>query len=361
MGFWAFLRRLFGREASAPPAARARTEQEELAEFMARATVPPELRLVASTSDASELAAFDFAEGCDYAPIRRLPLVAWEEQLVERLAAELRRRFSGAHAEAVPPPTRASRIFSLLGDPDFAVEKLVQFAQRDPALSASLLRVANSAAFAGVTPIESLRDAIVRLGAQNVAGIVTALSSRSVFDTGARSARGPVRDAWTEAWQHAVATAFTAGGLALDLRTGDLEQCFLAGMLHDIGKTFALRELPAALADSRQSDVPSRAVVDAVVDAVHVEFGAIAARTWKLPEFVVDACEKHHELGAEVGVELPIVRLGSGLAAMQLSPHYPERTADELRETATRLKLGRAALRAQRTAARANVVKARAL
>lgn len=321
----------------------------------------PAKRRKTTTPIAEELAKVDLFEGCDYAPGDRAPLSDAERETVARVAERLRARFDGAKIEAQPFPTRASRIFALLEDPDFDLEKLVQLTQRDPALSACILRVANSAASGSRAKVESLREAIVRLGAETVAGVAAALSTRTVYDAGAKGARGVLRDAWGHTWLHSVASAFGAGATCIALRRGDLERCFLGGMLHDIGKTFALRDFSAVWAELGIEAAPTLPVVLAALEEVHVELGTAAVRAWKLPPFVIDACERHHQVSKDAENDLTIVTLASALADLHLSPRYREGADDEARAAAERLGIDAFALRAFRTDVKANVEKARAL
>ncbi len=303
----------------------------------------------------------DFLEGVFWDGAHRIVLKEDELPQVERVAAALRKRFAATAIEAHPFPARSSRIFALLDDPDFDIERLVQLTQRDPALSASVLRVANSAAYASQGEIESVREAIMRIGAETVAGIAAALSTRGVFDSGAKTARGVLREAWSDAWLHSVSSAFSAGTLCLDLRRGDLERCFLGGMLHDIGKTFALRDFSAAWAEIGEEAAPPRRVVSAAVEDVHVELGVAAVKAWKLPAFLNEVCEKHHAPDEPADVEVAIIRLASGLAAIHLSPYYRQGLTDELRSTAKALGLGPLAVRAHRSRMRTSIEKAQAL
>ncbi len=314
-----------------------------------------------ATPLAEELLRVDLFEGSDFAATARVPLGDADRDQVERVCVALRARFDGSKIEAQPFPSRASRIFALLEDPDFDVERLVQLTQRDPALSASILRVANSAASASRVEVESLREAIVRVGAETVAGVAAALSTRAVFDAGAKGARGVLRDAWAQAWLHSVASGFAAGTTCIALRRGDLERCFLGGMLHDIGKTFALRDLSAVWRELGLPGTPSLAVVSAALEDVHVEFGGAAARAWKLPPFLVEACEKHHQVTKESDGELAMITLASGLVDLHLSPYYRDGAEDEVRAAAEKLGVDPFALRAFRAEVRTNVEKARSL
>ncbi|MEI8255302.1 MAG: HDOD domain-containing protein [Deltaproteobacteria bacterium] len=355
MSFWAWVRSLFASDEYRAPV---RAEPS-----VSRASIQGGAPAVSRRRpvDPDESVEFDFTEGNEYPADSRVPLTGPERDEVQRLVLTLRQRFDRTKIEAQPFPTRNSRIFALLEDPDFDIDRLVQLTQRDPALSASVLRVASSAVSASLVRIESLREAIVRLGAETVAGIAAALSTRGIFDAGSKTSRGVIRQAWSDAWLHSVSSAFSSGALSIELRRGDLEQCFLGGMLHDIGKTFALRDIVPAWSELGHEGAPSLAVISAVLESVHVDFGSAAARAWKLPAFLVDTVDLHHSPGEESAIEIAIVRLASGLSAIHLTPYYRAGTEDEIRATADLLNIDRIALRACRSDVRTNLRKARAL
>ncbi len=303
----------------------------------------------------------DLAEGAEYPPAARVALSAEERDEAAALGAACRAAFDVSKLEAHAFPMRASRIVAMLADDEFDLDQLVALTQRDPALSACVLRVANSAASGSLEQIEGLRDAVVRLGARTVAGIAVVLASRHVFDGGASASRGPLREAWNLLWLHSVSSAFAAGDLALERRTANLEHAFLGGMLHDLGKTFALRSLGDAAIVGRRGDELAMPVIASVLELLHVEFGTAAANAWKLPPHVVEACALHHAALAENNLDVRIVRLASGLAAIHLSPHFREGLEDDVRATALSLGMDRFALRATLTGVRGSVRQARAL
>ncbi len=241
-------------------------------------------------------------------------------------------------------PSRAAHILRILDEPNFDIGQLVVIAQRDPAISASILRAANSAAFVGITRIENVRDAVVRLGAQTVASIATAVTARGLFDAG--PARSRFAETWSRLWGHSVTTAFAAGGYAASSRRGNLERCFLSGMLHDIGKTFVLRALGhPSLADAAL-EKSSPAVLAALLEDLHVEFGQSMAERWNLPDFVIQACAHHHMAPHGDEPDLNIVRVVSGLDEVAVNPQYRDGLGDEVHVAARALSLDGFALRA---------------
>ena len=155
---------------------------------------------------------FDIHQGADYGSHDRVRLSDGDRLRLAPLKDRVAAVFHADKGEIAAFPSRAAHILRILDEPGFDIGQLVVITQRDPAISASILRAANSAAFAGVVRIETVRDAVVRLGARTVAGIATAVTARGLFDAG--PARSRFKDTWSRLWLHSVTTAFAAGGYA---------------------------------------------------------------------------------------------------------------------------------------------------
>jgi putative nucleotidyltransferase with HDIG domain len=302
---------------------------------------------------------FDLYQGALYAKDDRRTLSEQDRRRLGPLKVRVAEVFHRDRAEIAAFPARAAHILRVLDEPDFDIDQLVRLTQQDPAISASILRAANSAAFAGVTRIETVRDAVVRLGAQTVAGIATAVTARGLFDGGPTRSR--FEDAWNRLWHHSVTTAFTAGGYASASRRGNLERCFLGGMLHDIGKTFVLRALGHPSVEAVFKEEVSAPLLAAVLEDLHVEIGHSMAARWNLPDFVVHACAHHHELPSGDEGDLNIVRVVSGLDEISVNAQFREGLDDEVRRAAEKLALDGYALRALASERRDYAAKAASL
>ena len=300
-------------------------------------------RTAASHPAATE-SEFDVYQGAAYGSEDRLRLSDADRLRLAPLKARVAEVFHADKGEIVAFPSRAAHILGILKEPGFDIGQLVLITQRDPAISASILRAANSAAFAGVTRIETVRDAVVRLGAQTVAGIATAVSTRGLFDAG--PARSRFKGTWSRLWLHSVTTAFAAGGYAASTGRGNLERCFLSGMLHDIGKTFVLRALAHPSLEDALEEKRSPVLLAALLEELHVELGQSMAERWNLPGFVIQACAQHHFAPSVDESDLNIVRVVSGLDEIAVNPQFREGLGDEVHGAARALSLNGFALRA---------------
>ena len=168
------------------------------------------------------------------------------------------------------------------------VEKAVS---KDPFISGQLVSVANSAMFAPRVPIVGIRDAVVRLGLDNVCDIVMMIVSNSTMyrvkgfekEVEVLRARG-------------LAAALSARAISRLMRSDPADYAFLAGLMHDIGELILLercatlgRVTPEMMADENEGPV-----IRATIARLHTELGAAVCRIWKLPPSVVDSALFHH-------------------------------------------------------------------
>lgn len=172
------------------------------------------------------------------------------------------------------------------------VDRILAILSKDPPLSAALLRLANSALYAGEGSVADLRTAVLRLGFDAIAnlgtgaGVIRTLRSGTHLDA-------------VRLWQHSVAVGLTAKGICkLARRHGQVETAFLSGLLHDIGKIALDTWFPEAYQAVLSRVAEGSFFVDAERDLLgldHAEAGAILAADWHFPDTIVDVIRDHHD------------------------------------------------------------------
>jgi putative nucleotidyltransferase with HDIG domain len=214
-----------------------------------------------------------------------------------------------------PFPAVARQVLALLGDEDYRTADLEGTILKDPGLSATFLRIANSAVYRGLTPCESVLMACARLGRNSVREIVVGVATMDMFrDVKSRGAT--IRN-------HCAAVGAIARTLADEwhLRSGD--QLFLTGLLHDIGKLLCLQAgiesydgLPA---DSLDAPDRLHLVERDRLGYDHAVLGAHVLSSWKIPEPTCQIVAWHHQPerayagGGTVGMQVAMVRLADRL------------------------------------------------
>ncbi|GEJ55317.1 HDOD domain-containing protein [Anaeromyxobacter diazotrophicus] len=280
-------------------------------------------------------------------PAEPAPLADEEELEEERLASLVRERFAEARPEPASFPAIALQILNLAASPEAEVAELARLVARDPALSAGVLSVANSAAYRGVQELETVRDAVARLGLTEVGRVAAAVSARTLFSPRARAEQVAHGARWNALFAHAVAVGSAAAAQALGHRGANSDRAYLGGLLHDVGKSLALRAVAGLLAEGRIAGLgPTR--LERLLDRVHVELGAEAHQVWSLPQYLTVLCVRHHDQAVpaeEEFVDLHLVRLTSALADVR-EPLFAARAAREVVQSAGALGLDPYAVRA---------------
>jgi len=265
------------------------------------------------------------------------------------LANRVTTQFRETHPVPGSPPQLAMRILNQVQQPDADAAELAKLISLEPALTAAVLRVANSAAYRSLGRIDSVRDAITRLGMREVARIGCALSAKSVFDPQRRTEQALFGPAFLELFIHASTTALAAASLALSMPKMKTRSdvVFLGGLLHDIGMSVGLRVLAGLIGNETPPRQLSLEGVQAILDAVHIDIGAEVHREWRLPDTALQICLEHHIHGcapSEHSNELHMVRLASSVHLLQSRKPTEDRLA-EVEESAYYLGLSKFQLR----------------
>lgn len=223
--------------------------------------------------------------------------------------------FRGDEREITAFPALAFQLSGKVDRSDWDVGPLVRVIGQDAAIAAHVIKAANSAYYAGVKEIETLPDAVVRMGTKQAADVAVAAAVKALFDPGIRAAQRTLPDVWNRLWVHSLRTAAGARWLALSVGKGDPERAFLGGLLHDIGKTFALRSLTSLIVSGVLKASVSEEVAFEILERVHCEVGVEVAVFWNFPEYLTSICLLHHGASPppDDAAELHLIRVASGM------------------------------------------------
>ncbi len=182
-------------------------------------------------------------------------------------------------------PQVASRILSMVYDPDAEAAKLAALIHQDQALAAHVIRIANSPAYMTRNPVVSLQHAVSLLGMNLMSELAFSASIKgSAFKV-------PGWDADVKRlWQHSLASGAYAKEIAR-MRRFNVESAYLCGLLHGIGKPVVLQTI-VALAKDKASSL-SRELLFQLLDGYHTQVGLLVAEDWGLPPPVVESIGFH--------------------------------------------------------------------
>jgi putative nucleotidyltransferase with HDIG domain len=209
-------------------------------------------------------------------------------------------------------PETGAAVLAACRDERSGARQVARLLERDPTLSARVLSVANSAAYAVHEPIVSLTQAIGRMGVTAVSEIMVAAVVRS-------GAFLPDRhlELIADVWPHSAVAAAWGREIAR-LQRRNVEGAFLCGLLHDVGRPIVLQGLIDHERTCRTT-LDEGALREAL-DELHAEVGGRLVRCWSLPDWMADAVTLHHEpaLAVEHRAEVMTTALACRLAHWSL-------------------------------------------
>jgi putative nucleotidyltransferase with HDIG domain len=196
-------------------------------------------------------------------------------------------------------PTLPTIVFELnkyLQDPDTSIRTVCDTIEKDQAITLKILKLVNSAFYGFQSKISDLRNAIILLGYNAVRNAIVSLS---VIDSFSSNRVALMDFDITEFWKHSLAVAVTSKNIAQLSRKESPDNCFVGGLLHDIGKVIlaqyfhdlfeqvwtTLQEQHVSFYEAEKIKLP--------ID--HAIIGGHLAARWQLPEGLVEAIRWHHE------------------------------------------------------------------
>lgn len=183
-------------------------------------------------------------------------------------------------------PDVAGKVVQFCGDEKCDARLLSDLITRDQAMAGNLLRLVNSPLYAPPTPIVSLQQAIARLGFGKIREIALIISCESkVFCV-------PGYEPWVkQQFRHALAAAAFGQEVARSKRW-NVEEGFLCGLLHDVGRPVLLQ----ALIDlhAKHGCPPDMVAMDAAINKLHAFVGSELVSSWTLPTRLAESIHHHH-------------------------------------------------------------------
>jgi len=208
------------------------------------------------------------------------------------------------------------KINEMVDDPASSASDVGKVISQDPALTARLLKIANSPLYGFPSKIDTVSRSITIIGMRGIRDLVLASSTIEVLS---RFSSELIDMQYY--WRHSICCAVYARLLAIQCNALHIEPYFVAGLLHDIGQLIILRKLPemAREAHLRAADdgLPLFQVEQEVIGFDHASVGAELLRFWRLPANILDAVACHHRPGQaqESPMSAAIVHIANCIAA----------------------------------------------
>ncbi|MGH2634026.1 MAG: HDOD domain-containing protein [Tepidiformaceae bacterium] len=193
-------------------------------------------------------------------------------------------------------PAVAMRVLQFAQADSGGAAELAAILSTDPALSAKLIKISNSAYYGFTRHFGTVREAVIVLGFKQVRQVAVAASIVDAF----KKPRSPVDGFDLNLfWGHSLTVAIISEFAARKFNAGSPADAFTAGILHDVGR-LALRlarpyEFGRALEFARTTGQPLRDIEPRETGYSHDEVGYALAQRWNFPPFLADAIGSHHD------------------------------------------------------------------
>ncbi len=208
----------------------------------------------------------------------------------------------------LPPFNKtAMRIQQEIQKKDVKISRIEKLIIADPAMSSQILKVSNSAFFRGLSKVMTIRDAIIRLGLDEITRMIMILTQTNLYttkDTFIKNYRNIL-------WQHTLVCALTSQWVAKEAGIEDVTQeVFFASLMHDIGKLFLITVIEHIKKSKDVTFIPSKSVINEIIKGQHAQQGYKLMKKWNLPEQYCQVTKEHHDKTFDPkNISLTILRL----------------------------------------------------
>ena len=198
-----------------------------------------------------------------------------------------------------PVPHVAAKLMELVGKEDTSVRDLQKVISADPALTARILKMANSVFYSFDQKVSTLSHALVILGFRAVQSMGIAASSRSLFVK--KGTQFGLKEKLL--WEHSIGVGMGCRQVARLVGYQQEETAFIVGLLHDIGKAILNQVVPkkySMIVETVYNDGRTTAEVEReALGFDHTHIGALIAQKWNFSWDMVESIAYHHSPEAQ--------------------------------------------------------------
>jgi putative nucleotidyltransferase with HDIG domain len=216
-------------------------------------------------------------------------------------------------------PTMASKLLNLLDDPHISGAQISQIIQYDPALTANLMKAANSAYWGHSRQVSSISEAFFRLGTK----WIFQMSVSSLIYSNLRKPVTGYDLSAEDLWHHSIAVALMSDILCKHLNLKEIGLIFTSGLLHDMGKIILGEFVSDSFEEIRtivdEEKISFEAAERKILGIDHAEVGGMIAESWQFPEAMVAGIRWHHnpDSAEEQSQIIDLIHMADAICLMQ--------------------------------------------
>lgn len=191
-------------------------------------------------------------------------------------------------------PAFLNKLSEVMNDPKTSANDLGNIISKDQVQTSKLLKLVNSSFYGFPRKIGSVKDAIVILGFNTIKKLCLSISIINLFNE--KNHTNFNREGF---WEHSIGCAIGSKIIAKYMGYDEIEDMFVAGLLHDIGKialdSFFHKDFMRVLERILESNILMIDAEEEILNFTHTHVGRLLAEKWKLPPKLVDAIAFHHD------------------------------------------------------------------
>ncbi len=206
----------------------------------------------------------------------------------------LRKKFEAV--ENLPSlPTVVQEILNVTNDPRSGAKDIQAVVENDQTCSVKLLKIANSAYYGFSRQVSSIKEAIVIIGTEGVKNVAMSLGVAECFLQLGKANQQFLNDLWV----HSMGTATAAQVLAKKAQGISPSYAYCSGLVHDFGKVILAGEVGEGYFElfkkAKEEKKSLMEIEKAVLGITHQQVAGWVARSWELPDLVIESVELHHD------------------------------------------------------------------
>jgi HD-like signal output (HDOD) protein/signal transduction histidine kinase len=225
---------------------------------------------------------------------------------MQRSEIDIRKRLEQAHLPTMPQILL--KLIEQCQDEDAGMPELAALISQDAGMASTILAVANSPAYHRSGGRKAnLDQALMAIGTDMIKTLVISESVFQMFNDFSKPGTLDLRGFW----KHSLTAAVMARDIAVKMKHGHIEEAYLAGLLHDVGRLGLMAAAPQEYAVNfyARDDAKLCWVEQRTLQITHAEAGAAIIERWQMDSFLAAAVQYHHEPAVRVASAHPLIRI----------------------------------------------------
>ncbi|MDR0444476.1 MAG: HDOD domain-containing protein [Treponema sp.] len=190
-------------------------------------------------------------------------------------------------------PENILLVQKLIADPSSDMPLIARQISMDPALTADMLKIVNSAQYMLPKKVDNISEAVKMLGIKGIKNLLYSYGTQKVLGDDTIDKK--------QLWEHSYRTAYYAYTLVKNFKHAKniLDDVYVGGILHDMGKIIFSNVHPDLLSKIRdfsaERNMPPSTFENLSAGMNHAELGALIAEKWNFPDKLITAIRLHHD------------------------------------------------------------------